>query len=175
MAGSTPIDRLYEESSAVVDLLGRDQPSLVVAAGDNFRKMLVLAAASYFEHRISTCISEFIHERASGNSLVIGFVKNKAIARQYHTWFKWDETHANHFFGLFGSQFKQMMGERVRDSDELRSSIRAFLEIGNERNKLVHQDFATFSLEKTLDEIYELYRQSLLFVDGLGKHLRDCD
>ncbi len=55
----------------------------------------------------------------------------------------------------------------------VRASSRAFLEVGNDHNKLVHQDFGSFSLEKTLDEIYGLDRQSLLFVDGLGAHLRD--
>lgn len=173
MAGATPVDRLYEESSSVIAALGRGEPSLAIAAGDNFRKALVLAAASYFEYRVSTCVLDFVQEQANGNDLVVGFVKNKAIARQYHTWFKWDEANANQFFGLFGSPFKQMMNDRIKASEELRASIRAFLEVGNERNKLVHQDFASFSLEKTLDEIYALYRQSLLFVDGLATHLRE--
>lgn len=175
MGGPTPVDRLYEESSFVITALGDGEPSLVVAASDNFRKALVLAAASYFEHRISACVLDFVHERANGNGLVVGFVKNKAIARQYHTWFKWDEGNANQFFGLFGSSFKQMMIERIKASDDLRTSIRAFLEVGNERNKLVHQDFASFSLEKTMDEIYGLYKQALLFVDELGKYLRECE
>jgi hypothetical protein len=175
MASPTPVDRLYEESSSVIAALGRDEPSLAVAAADSFRKVLVLAAASHFEHRVCTCVLDFVHESANGNGLVVGFVKNKAISRQYHSWFKWDETTANQFFALFGSPFKQMMGERIKASEELRASIRAFLEIGNERNKLVHQDFASFPLEKTMEEIYALYRQSLLFVDGLTTHLRECD
>lgn len=175
MASLTPVDRLYEESSSVIAALGRDEPSLAAAAGDNFRKALVLAAASYFEHRVSTCVLDFVHEKTNGNGLVVGFVKNKAISRQYHTWFKWDESNASQFFGLFGSQFKQMMAARINASEDLRASIQAFLEVGNERNKLVHQDFATFSLEKTLAEIYALYRQSLLFVNGLDTHLRECE
>ena len=175
MAGPTPVDRLYEESSSVIKALGGAQPSLAVAAGDNFRKALVLAAASYFEHRVSACILDFVHERANGNGLVVGFVKNKAISRQYHTLFNWDQANANQFFGLFGSAFKQMMDGRVSASEDLRASIRAFFEVGSERNKLLHQDFASFSLEKTLDEIYALYQQSLLFVDGLATQLRDCE
>ncbi|MEW6132704.1 MAG: HEPN domain-containing protein [Pseudomonadota bacterium] len=174
MHSPTPVDRLYDESASVIRALGLSEPSLAVAAGDSFRKALVLAAASHFEHRVSSCVLEFIQERANGSGLVVAFVKNKAVSRQYHTWFKWDDTNANQFFGLFGSEFKQMMGERIKASEELKSSIRAFLEIGNERNKLVHQDFASFSLEKTLDEIYALYRQSLPFVESLGAHLREC-
>ena len=174
MSALTPVDRLYTESAAVISALGATEPSLAVAASDNFRKALLLAAASYFEHRVLSCVLEFIREQANGSGLVIAFVKNKAISRQYHTWFQWNETNANQFFGLFGSDFKQMMAERIRTSDELRNSIRTFLEVGNERNKLVHQDFASFSLEKTLDEIYALYRQSLPFVEGLASQLRAC-
>jgi hypothetical protein len=175
MLDSTPVDRLFRESTEVIHALGTGEPSLAIAAADNFRKSLVLAAASYFEHRISACVGDFVHEHSRGSILIFSFVKNKAIARQYHTWFKWDENNANQFFGLFGTEFKEMMQSRTKESEELRLSIKAFLEIGNERNKLVHQDFASFSLEKTLDEIYSLYKQALPFVDSLGKNLRDCN
>lgn len=170
----TPVDRLYYESTAVITALGVNEPSLAVAAADNFRKALVLAIASYFEHRICASVLEFAQECANGNGLIVGLIKNKAVSRQYHTWFKWDDSNANQFFGLFGNDFKLMMGESVKVSEELRVSIRAFLEIGNERNKLVHQDFASFSLEKTLDEIYFLYQRALFFVDGLGSNFREC-
>jgi len=175
MSDQTPVDRLYEESSSVIQALGSTEPSLFVSAGDIFRKALVLAVASYFEYRVTTCVLEFVRERANGSSLIVGLVTNKAISRQYHTWFNWDGTNANQFFSLFGSEFRQMMGDRVNASDELRASIRAFLEVGSERNKLIHQDFASFSLEKTLDEIYDLYRLSLLFVNGLSTHLAECE
>lgn len=174
MHSKTPVDRLYDESVSIIRALEQSELSLANAAGDSFRKALILAAASYFEHRVSSCVLEFIQERTNGSSLIAAFVKNKAISRQYHTWFKWDDTNANQFFGLFGSDFKKFMDERIKASDELKNSIRAFLELGNERNKLVHQDFASFHLEKTLDEIYVLYRHSLLFVESLGSYFREC-
>lgn len=99
--------------------------------------------------------------------LVENFVRNKAIARQYHTWFNWDENNANHFFALFGSEFRTTMSDRVKESDDLRVAVRAFLEFGNDRNRSVHQDYATFPLEKTLEEICSLYRKALPFVEQL--------
>lgn len=175
MYPATAVDRLYDESITIIHTLEKiNEPSLAIYAGDNFRKALVLAAASYFEHSVSSCVLEFIQERTNGSSVVVSFVKNKAISRQYHTWFKWDESNANQFFGLFGSEFKQMMSDKIKKNDDLKDSVRAFLEVGNERNKLVHQDFASFSLEKTLEEIYALYKKSLLFVDGLSGYLREA-
>jgi hypothetical protein len=165
---------MYQEAQGVLAALGVSEPSLVVSAADNFRKALLLAAASYFEHRVSSSVSEFVQEKAPGSSLVVAFVRNKAIARQYHTWFKWDAANANQFFGLFGSEFTAMMQSRLKDSEDLRLAVRAFLEVGNERNKLVHQDFASFPLDKTLDDVYASYKSALVFVEGLATFLREC-
>jgi RiboL-PSP-HEPN len=176
MQDNTAVDRLYEEAAAVILALQQTpEISLQVAAADHLRKALLLAAASYFEHRVCGCVLEFIRECAGGSALVENFVRNKAIARQYHTWFKWDENNANQFFSLFGSEFRATMSNRVKGSDDLQSSVRAFLEVGNERNRLVHQDYATFPMDKTLDEIYALYRSALAFIEHLPKALRECD
>lgn len=176
MQDVTPVDRLYNESSAVIQALqSTPEISLQVTAADHFRKALLLAAASYFEHRICTCVIEFVRERSGGSTIVESFVRNKAISRQYHTWFTWDANNANQFFGYFGTDFKAAMISKVNESDELRSSVRAFLEVGNERNKLVHQDYATFALEKTLDEIYRLYQDACRFVEYLPNALRESD
>ena len=149
MPSVTAIDRLYEEASAIVDAL-RSTPevSLQVTAEDRFRKALLLSAASYFERRVYMVVIDYVKDRSGGSILVESFVRNKAIARQYHTWFKWDERNANQFYGLFGDNFRSEMKSRVEKSDELDKSVKAFLEIGRERNKLVHDDYATFPLDK---------------------------
>jgi hypothetical protein len=176
MADVTPIDGLYGDAKAVVQCLEKGtEVSLQVSAGDHFRKALLLAAASYFEHRVCESVLEFVRERSGGSILVQNFVQNKAVARQYHTWFNWNETNANQFFGLFGSEFRSEMSGKVKASDDLRAAIQAFLELGNERNKLVHQDYVTFPLDKTLDEIYTLYQKALTFVEQLPGSLRDGD
>lgn len=176
MADATPIDGLYGDARAVVRCLETGaEVSLQISAGDHFRKVLLLAVASYFEHRICKTVLEFVRERSGGSLLVENFVQNKAVSRQYHTWFNWSETNANNFFGLFGSEFRSEMSGRVKASDDLRAAIQAFLELGNERNKLVHQDYVTFPLNKTLDEIYALYQKALTFVEELPRSLREGD
>jgi hypothetical protein len=176
MPAGTAVDKLYEEATTIIQVLeGSAEVSLQVAAGDNFRKALLLAAASYFEHLVCTCVLEFVRDRSSGSMLVQNFVRNKAIARQYHNWFNWEDNNANQFFALFGSEFRSQMSVLVKSSDALNAAVKAFLEIGSERNKLVHQDYATFSLEKTLEEIYALYLRALPFVEKLPNSLRECD
>jgi hypothetical protein len=136
-------------------------------AGDNFRKTLLLAAASFFEYKICDIVTEFFRVRSNNSAMVVNFLRNKAISRQYHSWFDWDNPNANKFFALFGDEFKVNIAARVRETPELKLAIEAFMEIGRERNKLVHQNFATFSMEKSLSEIFERYKQARKFVDVL--------
>lgn len=169
----TAIDRLYEESKDAMSVLeASNSVSARISAEDSFRKGLLLAAASYFEHETCRCVLSLVEDHSATSPLVAEFVRNKAVARQYHSWFKWDAQNANQFFGLFGSDFGRLMKKRVAESPELERAIRAFLELGHERNKLVHNDFATFQFEKTLDEVYGLYREALEFFNALPSAFR---
>jgi hypothetical protein len=63
------------------------------------------------------------------------------------------------------------MTTSVKTDLKLDNAIKAFLELGNLRNQLVHQDYATVPLEKTSDEIYQLYLDALYFVDAFPECL----
>jgi hypothetical protein len=170
------VDKFFEEANAVVQLLQQEgQVSLQITAADHFRKALLLASASYFEQRVCEAVLEFVRQRSKGSVLIENFVKNKAVARQYHTWFSWDKRNANQFFGFFGEEFRRPMVAKIDSSPEMQKSIQAFLELGNERNKLVHQNYVGFPMEKTLDEIYQLHQNACRFVDGLLTELLDFD
>lgn len=51
--------------------------------------------------------------------------------------------------------------------------VQAFLEIGRERNRIVHQDYGAISLEKTAEEIYALYQKAEQFVEQLPRLLSE--
>jgi hypothetical protein len=176
MPDDTPVDRLYKEALAVISVLEKQSEiSSWVVAEENLRKTLLLAAASHFENRVTSAVADFVREATRGSVVVEQFVRNKAIERQYHTWFQWDGNNANHFFRFFGPDSCSLMKNRVGSRDDLQHSVKAFLELGNERNRLVQQDYASFTLEKTMEEIYTLYKRSLLFVEDLPLALRECD
>ena len=65
------------------------------------------------------------------------------------------------------------MIEIVNLDQNMAKSISAFLEIGRERNRLVHQDYGSFFLEKSAEEIFGLYVSAMVFVDFVPKALRD--
>ncbi len=171
----TVVDRLYDEYKDLVSFLDRNNEiSFRTLADANFRKSLLLAAASYFEHHLTSILSDFIQNESPENQLLFEFVKNKAISRQYHTYFSWNEKNANQFFGLFGDSFKTYMKDEVKNNEDLDKSIKAFLEIGQDRNRLVHQNFGTIHLEKTTKEIYELYQAALSFLESLPCKMQEC-
>lgn len=163
----TIVEQLHEQFSDIVDQIDAQEITLRMTAEDNFRKSLLLSAASYFEMRITESLMEIVDSSTNGNPLIEEFVRNKAISRQYHTFFRWDASNANSFFGLFGPGFRSYMETKVKEQEEMSESIKAFLEVGRERNRLVHQNYGTFTLEKNAAEIYNLYRRARPFVEEL--------
>ena len=162
----------YKEFKEMIDYLETNKEiSLKIVADDNLKKVLLLSAASYFEDEIKDIILSFVEKNSDDNLMIKSFVKNKAVERQYHTYFDWGTRNANRFFSLFGDEFKNQAKGDVKDNSELEKSIRDFLEIGNLRNELVHGNFAVSHIEKTVEEIYELYRSAHQFIDYLSSKL----
>ncbi len=82
------------------------------------------------------------------HELLVTFVRRNAIDRKFHTYFDWETGKPNKFFALFGETFKQQMLQRCREDQAFDAAAKAFVELGSERNRLVHQDFGSFTLEK---------------------------
>lgn len=70
-------------------LIENNQFSLENNFGHHMRKVMLLSCASYFETEIQELIKTFV-EQQSSDDRVLSFVQNKAITRQYHTYFNWD-------------------------------------------------------------------------------------
>lgn len=163
---SSAVDRLYSDFSLMIEHIDDSEISLRSAAEEIFQKSLYVAIGSYFEQRITTYIVEFMSEASGGNVLVREFTRIKGVSRQYHTFFEWGGRNANRFFAMFGSDFRDHMVQHVRGNPEYADAIRAFLEVGDMRNEVAH-DFGSVTLTKTVDEIYQRYRQALAFVEEI--------
>jgi hypothetical protein len=171
----SPVDRIYGEYRGASEFLMRSgEISLGSALDASSRKALLLAAASYFESSLCRDVLAFCQDVSASNALLAALVQNKAIARQYHTWFAWDGNTASTFFSLFGTEFRSHMDRLLTSDSELRLAVKDFMEMGRDRNRLVHGDFATFTLEKTIDEIYAQYKSALRFVNCIAAELRSC-
>lgn len=152
-------------------LLSNNELSLKIYADANLRKNLLLASASYFEKEVTDSILKFARNIAHEDERLIAFIEKKALSRQYHSMFDWNSNNCNAFLGLFGEQFKKDFTRTIAENSELGEAVRAFIEIGQERNRMVHQDFGQYTLEKTPDEILILHKKAKIFVEALKIHL----
>lgn len=164
----TIIDTLNSELKSIINFLDDSkQPSLSSDVDRHLKKVILLSAASYFEHLIQEMLISFI-SKSCGKTEATYFLKNKAINRQYHTFFAWDAKNANKFLSLFGDDFKKKVENEINQDDDLQKAMKAFLEIGQLRNTMVHSNFASFDItNKTTDEIFQLYNSSKKFVTFL--------
>lgn len=171
----THVDQMYDEFSEVTDYLRSQQPSFFLTADELFRKNLLVAAASYFEQRVKDIMLDFVRDSTDGNERLVSLVRDKITERGYHNLFQWDNTarNANRFWSSFGEPFNTEIREVIRQDIDLEEGIKEFIELGRDRNRLVHQDFGAFSLEKTAPEIYESYKKALVFVNDLPRILRE--
>jgi hypothetical protein len=167
------IDALYEQNRLALSFLyASGEVSLASDLDNKLKKHLIMAAASYFESEVRELIENFAQASSNGNAAVVSLIKNKALERQYHTYFDWEKRNANKFFAHFGEPFNGQCRAEVRDKEGLTDAVSAFLELGEMRNKLAHLNFAIFPIDKTSDEVYALYKRACAFVEYLSESLR---
>ncbi|WP_156080993.1 HEPN domain-containing protein [Microbispora rosea] len=169
----TPVQRMYGDHKEVLDFLReQNQVSHHAALQTTLPKVLLLAAASEFEEKVCESLREHVRAHIL-DSKILELVNQRAINRQYHTYFEWDSKTktASKFWALFGSDFKSNMKRHCQEDSNLTESIEAFIEVGSLRNYIVHNNYAIATLEKTLDEIYHLYQRGRYFVDELSRLL----
>jgi len=170
----TIVDNLHSEFTTLLGYLNDNQEiSFQNLVNDNFRKSLLLSSASYFENTLSECVYRFVVECTYERHVIAFMVQRNVIERKYHTWFEWGKSNANKFFALFGDDFLTYAKNYVNGNEEIAKSIKSFLDIGANRNRLVHQNFASFSLDQTAEEIYNNYLSAKQFVDWFPVFLKE--
>jgi hypothetical protein len=153
-------------------LMTQGEVSFAATLEVSIPKVALLSAASWVEDQVQRIVLDLFQEAMADAPHRVSFVKAAGVDRRYHTWFDWDRRNANKFFGLFGSDFKEYCAQQVRDDPHLSASIAAFMELGDLRNTLVHENFASFPLGKSLAEVEALFNDALQFVEALPALLR---
>jgi hypothetical protein len=170
----TIIDSMYKEFTDLLKFLDDSKEiSLRSTVDATFKKTLALSAASYFEDEIRTILTRFVDKKSNSNRLLNSFVRNKAIARQYHTFFDWRGNKANTFFSLFGDEFKKSAIDDIKADTEIAEAIKDFLDLGNTRNELAHLNFAIIDLDKTAEEVYNQFQRARKFIAFIDKKLNE--
>ena len=97
---------------------------------------------------------------------LIEFLRNKGYEIKSH-----QSTLTEEMINEINAFFKKDIEKEIKSNEALRNSVNDFLEIGFIRNELVHKNFATYPLDKTAKDIYNLYKSAIQFVDYLKKRL----
>lgn len=161
---SAKIKSLYDEYSELIEFCRlNNQVSFELYINNTYKKALLLSAASYFETTIIKSIHDLVNEKTQHHPEIVAFVDNKAIKRQYHSFFDWEGNNTNRFLGLFGDAFKRKVREEVQ-AKKLDDAEAAFIAIGRERNQLVHQNYIEVQINSTFEEIYSKYEKACDFV-----------
>ena len=167
---STPIQKLIEDYKDLQNILvGNGEISSSIIVNEHYRKIFLLSCASFYETEILEIIRRFVIKNSKDNR-VFEFLNKKAIQRQYHTYFNWDQTNnINQFLSCFGEKFKNKISDEIKKDENLARYVKSFLIIGSERNKMVHGNFLEYKLEKTFEEIISLYNDANQFIEYLKK------
>ena len=162
---SKEITSLKEEYSELKEFCEQNnQLSFAMYIDNTYKKSLLLSAASFLEASITKSIHDYVHTKSRQTAELVAFVDNKAIKRQYHTFFNWEGNNANQFFGLFGEDFK-LRARREIETRGLTEAEAAFMAVGRERNRLVHQNYIEVQINDTFEEIWEKYEQACKFAE----------
>lgn len=164
------VEKIYEDFNELISYLeNSNEISLKNEADNNFKKVLILTIASYFERQIIEMLLNFIGRKSNNDTITVSIIKNRVIYCQYHTFFDWERKNANKFFSMLGEDFKKEAEENVNNDIKLDEGIKAFLEIGKLRNELVHRNFGSYTIDKTAKDVVELYYKALSFIEFLSK------
>jgi len=167
---SCPINKLYNDFENLKNyLLENKELDYLNTVEKQFTKNLIISSASFLESYMQDILTNFV-ESTSNHQLITSFFKNKAISRQYHTYFDWNSKNANNFLGLFGIDFRDTTKAKIKE-ENTDKHIKDFLELGKIRNELVHQNFTLYTTDKTTKEIIELFDSAYKFLDFFKQEL----
>ena len=169
---SERIERQYQDSKELFQyLLGKGEISFATYIDSVYKKVLVLSAASYFESAISGLVSLYAKRVSGSDKRIVTLIENKVLERQYHTFFDWKTNNTNAFWKMFGKETYDAVRAQIDGDGELKEAERSFMELGRQRNLLVHENFAEFDVNITVEEIYKKYKSASSFIDYISKVL----
>ena len=105
----TSIDTIYEEYQDIIAFLKKKDISMSSTINNDLKKTLTIYIASYFEDQVKSILTEYCRRQTNYDPIITSFLKKKAIDRQYHSFFRWDERKANSFLHCLEMNLKKVV------------------------------------------------------------------
>jgi hypothetical protein len=127
-------------------------------------KSFLLSCASFYEDEI-TRIARAVLDSGRHSAGVRNWLHAVAVEGQFYKWFDFRSAkNTNPFLARFGSDFKDVLRNLLDAKDSRCQAERDFLELCQRRNECVHRNYAAYSLELTLQEIYDKHKSAMSYI-----------
>ena len=162
--------RVAEHRALLAFLHAHGEVSMASDVENDFRKVLVVSSASFIEKRLVDVLHSFA-SNAKDVRMAEALINTAFRREKFSSLFDWGANNINGFLKIFGDPFKASTLDAIASEPHLPEGMKAFLKLGDQRNKLVHNDFADLTFDQTVEEVYFLYTSAMRFVDHLCKSL----
>lgn len=163
--------KIIESIDSFLSESDKMSPSAAIDAASLINKALIISCASYLEYQICAIIEDYYKVKTNNCEQSVLFVKNKAISRQYHTYFNWDAANISTFAGMFGPRFKQRINQLSDASEDFNIEAVAFIRIGKTRNMLAHNNFYFYTESYTTRELRVDFLNAIKLIERIRSEL----
>lgn len=153
------IERVYEELVEIRKIvISSNDASAIADYGAYSAKVLLLAVASYFERMVISAIQKYLNNSIKSTP-IRHFSFHQAVERKFFNFFDFSSNakNINKFISVFGDDFSLWATNDLKIQGIGQEIQVEFLGLCRLRNSLVHENYATYLINKTLDEIKESF------------------
>jgi hypothetical protein len=171
MVQMNEVERIHQDLLAIQALIGASADvSAIAAYGEHSAKTLLLAGASYFERKVLSAVQTYL-DKSTQSSVLRHFVYHQAVDRKFFSLFDFSAKAKNisPFLGKFGQGFSTWAEKDMPKKGVDKESQLTFVNFCRLRNSLVHGNYATFAINKTLAEVRSAFDEAakvLVWIEG---------
>lgn len=163
------IEDQYTQAKALLKYLtDKEEISLLSYAELNLTKNFLLQCTSFHEDELMGILKSFADK--STDKRLSEFVKHSLLDMRYFRIFFTENNNINKFISFFGEDFKETFTKDINGNEALDKGVKSFIGLAKLR-ELIHKNLATFSLDKTIDEVYQMHNETMRFVQYLKETL----
>jgi hypothetical protein len=166
---TSPVDDVFRDYRALLALLPESAVTDRVSLDSHFRKLCVLASASYLETLMTFHMKDIFEDVGIARA---EFIRRIAIDHKFFTWFNFEQAAPAGFFKRFGAECFERYLEAVGASEDFDTNGRSFMRLCTARNELVHGNLAHMESSLTPEECESAFRQAIQFPDAAARIIR---
>jgi hypothetical protein len=127
-------------------------------------KSMLMSCASFYEDEVTRIVRNVL-DAGNHTGSVRKWLNETAVDGQFYKWFNFrGATNTNGFLAKFGKEFKDNTRRLLESKDKRKQAEQAFLDLCQKRNECVHRNYAAYSLDLTIQEIYDKHKLAMSYI-----------